>query len=43
MIPDPAQNPLDEFRLFATEPMSMSICVAYVICGSVHYKAKDAM
>ena len=25
---DPAQNPPDEFRPFATEPTGMSICVA---------------
>jgi hypothetical protein len=32
-ICEPAQNPPDEFKPFATEPTIMSIWVAYAACG----------
>ena len=39
-IYEPMQKLSDEFRLFATEPMSMPICMACETCSSVYYKAK---
>ena len=35
------KNLLDEFKPFATEPASLSICVACVTCGKVKYQAKN--